>query len=185
MIAAEVSGLSLAGAVVYLLTAVAAAIAAVSADRRGRGNRDQLAWVLVLLAFVVFSAMRLVAAEEHLRSTLRTALELADARAGRRAIQLPLSLLALTLATLAAFPLVRRIAASGWASQHAARNWALLALLGMLGLIALRIISLHAMDAILFSSLIGPLRLNWLLDLGFTAVALLAAINFVVQARRV
>ena len=37
---------------------------------------------------------------------------------------------------------------------------------------------LHAMDAILFRGLIGPIRLNWILDLGLSLTVCVSAILF-------
>ena len=45
----------------------------------------------------------------------------------------------------------------------------------MLAIIALRMISLHAMDRLLY----GPLKLNWVGDLGASALVLGAAIYYV------
>ena len=175
----EISALSLAAAGFYLCVVLAALGAALAGIRREAPLREWRIWVLVAGAFVALAAMRAIAAEDHLRGILRSVLELADARAARRVIQLPLSLAAIALACLTAIPVVHRIARRGWTSPFAAGDWAALALIGMVGLIGLRVISLHAVDGILFSALIGPLRINWLLDLGCAGISLAAALHYI------
>lgn len=178
MIIADASGLSLLGAAIYLCVALACLVALRVGHRRSAPTREWRIWALAACAFAVLAAMRMLAAEDHLRAMLRASLDLADARAARRAIQLPLALAAFVIALMATVPLVRRIAVVGWASPRAARDWVALAMIGMAGLVGVRVISLHATDALLFSPMIGPLRLNWLLDLGFAGITMLAALRY-------
>lgn len=174
----DISALSLAAAGFYLCVVLAALGAARASIRRGAPVRERRIWALAAGVFIALAAMRAIAAEDHLRGILRSALELAGARDARRAIQLPLSLAAIALAGLATIPLACRIVRRGWASPLAASDWAALALIGMAVLIGLRVISLHAVDGILFSALIGPLRINWLLDLGCAGITLAAALHY-------
>ncbi|MCX7863577.1 MAG: hypothetical protein N2423_00850 [Novosphingobium sp.] len=54
-------------------------------------------------------------------------------------------------------------------------RWALLGISVMLGVMMLRLISFHATDALLYR---GPIRLNWILDIGATALTGWAAIRY-------
>ena len=66
--------------------------------------------------------------------------------------------------------------------RNVARLAGVLAAAAMVCLMALRIASLHMIDALLY----GPSKLNWVIDIGVCLVVLVAAIYYVqlVRARR-
>jgi hypothetical protein len=53
--------------------------------------------------------------------------------------------------------------------------------IGLAGLFAVRLVSLHTLDNLLFSK---PLHLNWLLDIGATATVFVSALVYCRAARR-
>lgn len=178
------SVLSLTGAALYLVVAGAAFVAARHSPPRANGFELRRNWLLVGAFFLLFALMRLLAVEDVLREFLRETLASLDLREGRRSIQLPLSLAAIALAAIGLFPILRRITRRGLTSSEAAIEWAWLAIAGMIALIALRLISLHAVDQLLFGPSLGPLRINWMLDIGLSALAFSAAISFIWQRSR-
>jgi len=64
--------------------------------------------------------------------------------------------------------------------RNVARLAAVLAACAMLFLMALRAISLHPIDALLY----GPLKLNWIVDLGASFLVLGSAIHYTRIVRR-
>lgn len=177
------SALSLLGAGLYVVVALACAMAAIATRGAGEARSSPRGWLVIGVFFVLFALMRLLQTEDILRDLLRGLLEWSDAREGRRALQLPLSLLALAIAGVPAVWLMRRIKAAGVWSRGSALDWARLATLCMVALIGLRLISLHWVDAVLFSPAIGPLRINWMLDIGLSVAVLLAALAYAEKVR--
>lgn len=161
------SQLSLLAALFYLAIAGAALLA----SRRGAGRF----WLAAAACFGVFALMRAFAIEDVVRDWLRDQFSLWDVYGKRGGIQAPLSVALLFGAAAIAFLALRgSMAARGELAILGAK----IALGGMITLIGLRVISLHSVDGILFSPLIGPIRLNWLLDIGFGTMAFLSALYF-------
>ena len=166
------SQLSLLAALFYLAIAGAALLA----SRRGAGRF----WLAMAAGFGVFALMRALAVEDVVRDWLRDQFSLWDIYGKRGGIQAPLSVAVLFGAAVIAFLALRSsIAANGERAILGAK----IGLGGMITLIGLRLISLHSVDGFLFSPLIGSIRLNWLLDIGFGAMALLSALYFYKTSR--
>lgn len=128
-------------------------------------------WIGIALFFVVLAALRWFEIEDIVRADMREWLRERGGYGGRRQLQRELTAL-----------LVALVATFGIAGVFFARRGffrridklsvaALAACLGMLGLIGLRLVSLHTTDALLY----GPIKLNWIADLGLSLAVLAAA----------
>ena len=129
--------------------------------------------IAVFFAFLIVT--RLLGVEEMFRSHLRDALEAQNMNEDRRSIQGPIIAVTITLFASAA------MLATYWVSKRVSgrRNLALAIALGACGVmvatIAMRTVSLHALDQLLY----GPLKLNWVGDIGSSLAVLLASITYV------
>jgi hypothetical protein len=148
--------LSYLAALSYLATAVLALVA--GARHRAALQR----WILVAVAFVMLAAWRLADGEALLQDRVRTWTRNSGTYDDRHVFQVPV--------TLGAVLILALIVWLGWGTRRAGRpGQALCATAIMLVFTAVRAVSLHAIDAILYHS-IGPVHVNYLIDLGLTAV---------------
>lgn len=181
-VSAELSVLSIVACVLYTIVASGA----VGAGLEARAKRQQpwhfRAWILIAIFFALLILSRLFSVEEFLRADLREVLQAQDLSQNRRSIQGPIVAVAIVLfASVAMF-------AAYWVSQRLSgrRNIAVAAAIAACGVmfatIAMRTISLHALDRLLN----GPLKLNWVGDIGSSLVVLGAAFIYVkiVRGRR-
>ncbi len=164
---------SLAGTLVYFAVATACAVAFAHAQKFRRPSREKRFWLIALACFCMLAVMRIVGIEEGLRDLLRGVLVADGAYAERREIQGPIA----AAAILVSFGIL--FAASGvWSVTRSrldvALKWARMGLTAMAMLIALRLISFHPVDALLYK---GP-HLNWLIDLGSSLVVALASLRY-------
>ncbi len=167
--------LSFAAAGFYALVAVACGVAA----SRSRAHNQQVwhgrAWIAIALLFLVLILSRLLNAEEIIRDDLRDWLQSEDMLDGRRVWQRWLIAGAIfvggAVGLFAGYRVVGRVTGR--------RNVAVAIAAGssglMLCLIVLRLISLHAMDRLLY----GPLKLNWVGDIGASAAIMAAAAYYI------
>ena len=132
-----------------------------------------------MAAFAAMACIRMLGAEEIARSMLRSQLVLAGEYDARWSLQSMLAA-ALGIAVVALF------AAFLWRKLRQRQTGrtrlllvAQLALLGFVPLVAMRVLSWHQLDRLLYA---GPVRLNWLLEL---ALALLPTIMAALYIRRV
>ena len=168
------STLSLIAAAFYALVLAASLFAC----RAGQVQRQQswqvLSWAAIAAFFFLMALSRVLNIEEALRADLRAWLQVQDLREGRRSYQG--AVIAVVLALFAAFGLYTAYHVSRRISGR--RNIAVAVAIAscgvMVGIIAMRSISLHAMDTLLY----GPLKLNWIGDLGASAVVLGAAVYY-------
>lgn len=163
-------GLTLIAATTYALIALLGLLAAVLCDRHMRPATQLVHWLVFALFFVSLAVLRLADFEEVCRQALRQALAAQEVYGERRNFQGPIVAIALFAGAALCFV--------AWWTWPSLQRWpelgiwlARMAVGGYVLLIALRVVSLHAMDQILYA---GPLRLNWLLDAGLAATALLA-----------
>lgn len=165
--------LSIAGAVIYLGVSALCMLAwANSGKAAAELDRGRSAWLAIASGFVLLALSRIFVFEDRLDDRLRDIARQSDIYEGRVAWQAPLSVLAIVgLAFLFAM-LARTLTIASGDPHRRARAIALLAGLAMIGLIALRIISFHPIDALLY----GTLRLNWWLDIGLSAIVGWAAL---------
>jgi hypothetical protein len=172
--------LSLAAAGFYGVIVVTCLIAAGAAVRLRQPPRHWRSWAVIALVFAGLALVRVTGFEDWLREVLREALRADAAYDDRRTIQRPLAAAALVgITLLPGYTLWRQSRA-----VRGRRNLALLvangSMLVLVLLLALRIISLHQVDSLIY----GPLKLNWLIDLGASAVVLLSAVIYVGLVRQ-
>lgn len=160
--------------VLYLVTAAAslAAARAALATKDVRGGRF---WCFVAAFFLGIMALRMIGAEQIAHDTLRSWSVSEGAYTDRRAWQGPLAVLAILMlaAVLAVFVRLatsRRADAATWTFRMGLGG-----VLVMTGLIAIRLISFHGTDQLLYK---GP-HLNWVVDIGATLTSLAGATRFI------
>lgn len=170
-----VSSLSLVAASVYALVVFACGIAGLTATQHAQQKWHRIAWLLLFLLFVVLIALRVFGLEDWLRDSMRAAARASDNYGERRRIQRPVVAAVITLAAGSGFAWLYLLAKNGRGRRNIAAMLALAAGAAMVGLVALRIISLHFVDALLY----GPLKLNWVGDLSLTAIIGGAALYYV------
>lgn len=139
------------------------------------------AWTAISMALIVLGAFRLFNGEDFVRNFLRESVR----RAGHYDDRTPFQMAALVIAIVLAVALIW-LAWRYWPRARSGRmNQAVavarLSLLAFLPLYSVRIISLHATDALLYA---GPIRLNWVLELGLLVTILAAAVTYQRTARR-
>lgn len=169
------SMLSLVAAGFYVIVVSAVAVALLTARKQRQQAWHSRVWMFVALVFLALAASRVFSLEDLLRAELRDWLRAEGAIAGRRVWQG--YLIAGAIAATSAGGLF----ACYWASRRirGRRNLAVLVALGstgaMLMLVAMRLISLHALDQLLF----GPFKLNWIGDIGLSLAVLAASVFYV------
>ena len=161
--------LSLIASALYLPVIVACVLAA-----RGRGQAsDGRGWWWLALLFSCLIAWRIAGAEDFVREGLREGLRANDLYLDRRAIQWPIAIaLGLVGVGLIALMARRILAAEGRRARLLA--FAQMAGAAMMSLILFRLLSLSAIDYLLY----GPAKLNWFLDLGLALAVFLCALNY-------
>lgn len=171
------SNLSLAAAALYALVAGICAFAALHSARAPAWHRA--VWLGLVALFVLLIVTRLLSLEDLLRAEFRDALKGADAYASRRTLQAGLTLVLIVAILATAIAVMRRVKGQLRSKRARAVILAALAGAGMVGLVMLRLISHHATDALLY----GPLKLNWIGDIGLAAIVLLSAGAYTKRAR--
>ncbi|RDC59705.1 hypothetical protein HME9302_00897 [Alteripontixanthobacter maritimus] len=154
-----------AGSLLYIFVAGLYFWAGFRKPTRGAPLAGRAHWIGIALFFVGLAVFRMVQAEEGLRAILRGTFTDEAAYAERYAVQGPVA---------AALVLIA-VAVGVWqAMTFRKRTFSMLAgtlaTLGFIGLIVLRIISFHPLDQLIYASA-GPLRVNYLLELGLLALA--------------
>lgn len=162
----------------YVIAAIPCLIAALATLRTRRSATDALIWLAAMGLLLAMSAARANGLEDILRETMREAASSGGWYGSRRNAQV--------LAITAVLVLV--LAAGSWWALRGKRNArrgslsirfvraALIAMLAFAALYALRIVSMHAVDQLLYA---GPVRLNWVLDAGLTASIAIAALLYI------
>jgi hypothetical protein len=156
-----ISTFSLAAALAYVVTAVLALACALAATRRPHraAIRD---WIAVALVFLALAGWRIANGEAQVQTFARNWAQMHGTYDDRHEWQAPITIgVMLVVAVLG-------IAAVRWAGSRASGR--ALCLAGAMVLLAvLRVVSLHAVDEILYRAL-GPFHLNYVLDLGLTGL---------------
>lgn len=132
-------------------------------------------WLILAMLFGVLAVLRFYAVEEILRDSLRAHLRTQGTYGDRRNVQAPLVAMLLAITGATVFALLYRWSRVLRGRRNLARMVAVTAALGMLFLMTVRLASLHALDALLY----GPVKLNWIVDLGASATVLGAAVYYV------
>jgi len=176
-----VSAINLLGVVLYCGVMVLCIMASRAAGRAGRPPAELRGWLICAGFFACLAVARIVGLEDLWRAETREYLVSHAEYADRRALQRPLLGIAMIVSAVlifAAWRVLRR-------NMNGARrylSWAQMAMIGFVPLYAMRLVSFHFMDRILYR---GPVKLNWLLDGGLTALAAFGAftyIRYVMQA---
>jgi hypothetical protein len=153
-------------AFVVLMTISAAGVAFV----RRQQPWHVRAWLLLAALFAGLMVMRFYGLEEALRDNLRFELVNDGLYEDRRSFQRPVAAVVVVLIALGAFAWIY----NGFRTVHGRRNVSVLiacaSAFTMIGLVAMRIVSLSPVDQVLY----GPLKLNWIADVG-TSIAVLAS----------
>jgi len=164
----EISGLlSPLAACAYLATSGFALIAAFRAPARRR-DLALFNWFAVVVIFVLLAVWRLDNGEALVQDQVRDWTRARGLYDDRHSFQVPVTLAAV-LAITGLIWLAGR--ASGAANSGKGLSVALI----MAMFTAVRATSLHAVDALLYQS-VGPIHVNYLIDLGLTAVVAALAV---------
>lgn len=160
------SSLSLIAAALYAVVVLACLAATFSAVAYRQVPAHWRSWAALAILFCVLIVLRVLNLEPIWRDDLRAFLVATDSYDDRRGLQGILVLGIAALAGIAAFFWIfRRVR-----SLRGRRNFAVIAAqtagMAMVALVALRTVSFSALDKLLF----GPLKLNWITDLGASAV---------------
>lgn len=175
----DLSVLSLVACALYGVVASVSLRAACEARSKRQQPWHLKAWGLIAFYFVVLIVLRLFNIEEGLREGLRQFLEAQNLLANRRSFQGPIIAIVIILFSAAAMLAVY------WTSQRVSgrRNIAVALAIGACGVMfatmAMRVVSLHALDRFLN----GPLKLNWVGDIGSSLAVLGAALFYVSVVR--
>lgn len=177
--AGSITYLSLAAIGLYALVSLACMAACGTAAKLGQATWNRNAWLGLAALFVVLIALRGLGVEDMIRDAMRTELRSDGSYDTRRFGQGIVVSIVLAVVSVAGmfwgYRLSRR--------SRGRRNQTTLAALAaggvMVFLVVLRVISLHMIDRLLF----GPLKLNWIGDIGASLVVLGAAIYYMKLVR--
>lgn len=176
----EPSFLSLAAAGLYIFVVMACAAATGSASKTRQAPWHMWTWALLGVLFVILIAMRVTGTEEALRDASRAALRSEGTYEMRRETQSAVVAIIIMAGGVTAFYLFYRAVTGSLRRRDVTVKLAMAAGLGMVGLVALRMISLHAIDRLLY----GALKLNWVIDVG-AAIMIMAAAAYYTWLLRV
>ena len=155
----------------YLLVALAGVVALLTAMRYRQAGWHIRMWLFAAALFVALAALRGLGIEDFWQGELRSMLRAEGTYQDRREFQRPLAAIVVAFAGIVAFLWAYR----GFRNVRGRRNVAVMvagaSAFAMIALVALRLISLHPVDALLY----GPLKLNWIIDMGSSLVVLGAA----------
>lgn len=165
---------SLVAAVLYLVVAGAVAAAGVLGARHRQVAWHRLVWGVVAAVFVGLALMRFYNVEEWLRGDLRQLLRLEQSYEDRRDLQKPLFAIIFLVATAMAGGFVYFLAKGVQGRRNIAVFVAIGCTGGLIFLLALRLVSLHSVDAVLY----GRFKVNWFADLGMTIAVMACAISY-------
>lgn len=164
----------------YALTVGASAAATYAAKSMHQQPSHKRAWLLIGAMFLALVAWRGLGIEELLRTELRTWISSQVGYENRRTIQRPIAAVVFGIAALLALWWFYWTVRTVKGRRNVAIMIALATTCGMLALVGLRLISLHAIDALLY----GALKLNWLADMGGSLLVTLSAFYYVKVVRR-
>ncbi|MDE1467466.1 hypothetical protein [Aurantiacibacter sp. D1-12] len=170
------------GAALLYMVATVACVGALGAARNSRTHRrDTKKWLACAAVFVVLAIARLTDFEELSRNALRTWAREGGAYAQREQLQLPATILVAIAGVVTAFWLLRIWQRGNMTVRSRLAFLSICASCAFAPLYGLRITSLHVTDRLLYS---GPIRLNWVIDIGLTLTVLICAALYVRRSRR-
>lgn len=171
--APSLSILSLLAAGFYLLVSLACLAAARSQARQARSKRMAAEWALVAVFFLLLAVSRVFLIEDSAELLLREFLHRSQGYENRRPVQMMLTVAIVIIGfmTILLFgnSLSRIIRQQD--QDRMLLKLVYLACFVMVLLIGARVVSLHAMDAVLY----GPLKINYFVDIGSSLAVLICA----------
>lgn len=177
---AHISTLSLVAAGLYGVVVPACLLAARTSIHHRQQGWHKLVWLTLALLFAGLIAMRLAGVEDFVREGAREVLRDKGMYEGRRDFQRKLAAALVIVFAFAGGYVAIRFGRYLQGRRNAAAALGAACAVGMIVLLCMRFVSLHDIDRWLY----GPLKLNWVGDLGITFLVLGAAIFYsrVVQA---
>lgn len=169
------TNLSLMAAGLYVFVFLLAGLSAMTATGPKQSSWHLRGWLGVAILFAALIAMRLLDLENFVRDELRAMLIDGASYGARRDYQRLIVASILALASLLGFSLLYGAARGRRGRRDIAVMVAIAASMGMIVLMAFRLISLHATDALLY----GPLKLNWVGDIGLSLAVAAAALYYI------
>ena len=176
------SVLSLIAAACYCVVLVFILAAAKIGRQSGQQSWHIICWLGLAFLFAALVFLRVFDVENLLRAEFREILKIQGSYQDRREVQAVFAVTIIVIFSAAGALAVFRLSRMLSGRRSFAVFLAALSGAGMLALILLRLVSHHAIDALLY----GPLKLNWVADLGLTAAVGAAALYYlrIVRARR-
>ena len=167
----------MAGAGLYIVTALMCFAASRSVLKSRNNNDKSVPWLLIAVLFCVFALARLLQWEEAVRLWLGAEFLASQDYADRRTWQGPLVAVIAVIGFIGAWAVARQLLNN---KDKALRSFylAMISVIGLVFLIALRIISFHVTDQLLYG-----MRLNWVIDPALTLTAAGAAFWTIRNAR--
>ncbi|MEM7665222.1 MAG: hypothetical protein AAF250_05150 [Pseudomonadota bacterium] len=169
------STLSLIAAGAYLLVTAICLAAMLTAKSRNQHQSHWKGWLVIALFFAVLVVLRLLNLEEIWRYEMRDWARSHGAYGDRQGLQIPLTIGIILLAGLGAIVWILRKFRGTRGRRNIALVAAQLGAMALLVLMALRMISFSTLDKLLY----GPLKLNWVGDLGSTALVAGCALYYI------
>lgn len=165
----------------YAVVALCCMAACGTAATSGQPPWNRKTWAVLGLLFVLLIVLRGFGVEELVRDAMRDALRGGGNYAERRSAQGIIASVALAAVGAAGFWWLYKVTRNLRGRRNIASVVALASGGLMVFLVLLRMISLHIIDRALY----GPLKLNWIGDIGTSLVVLAAAIYYLrlVRAR--
>lgn len=159
---------------VAILTYAGTAMSCVFAANSSRSTQSHKIWWFCAAFFLVLAAVRAMGAESIMTENMRHWFHDQGVYGARRDLQRPISagLVVVLSAVFALFWL--KCPSMQSSTRQWAKFWGFVGLVTMTGVIAMRLISFHELDRLLY----GPIKLNWLLDIGSSALVAWAAWRF-------
>lgn len=173
------SPLSLIAAALYIGVALASIAACIAALRHRQIAWHRIGWGVIAALFIALALLRVYGIEETLRTDLRMILYAEQSYEERRSLQKPLFAVVFAVAAAMLGGLVYFVSQGVQGRRNVAALVAIACTGGLIFLAAIRLVSLHSVDAVLY----GPLKINWLADLGMTIVVLACAVRYCLIVR--
>lgn len=173
----ELTLASVFGVVLYALTATLCALCVLAAMRTQKPTSEKINWTAITLFFVGLILLRGFLIEDNIEQAIRQTLRDGGDYASRRHYQSAIAISLVGVMAVAAF-LGYRIFARLRGRIEIIVFAANAACAAMIGLILLRVLSLHAIDRILYG-----FRINWIVDIGVTIFVGACAVGYIGLAR--
>lgn len=153
---------------------VGVAVACCFAVRNAMSHGSRRFWMVAGAFFFVLAVLRASGIEYAITDALREHLYREGAYESRREFQRPLAAGAFVLICAALYLFYLKRPAPKAGVRDWSKFWAMIAITVMAGVILMRLISFHELDRLLY----GPVRMNWVLDIGSTLVVAASAVRF-------